>query len=36
MVNTKDAIMICHKDDAQNVKKLVQRLSESEETNSFI
>jgi mannose-1-phosphate guanylyltransferase len=36
IVNTKDAIMICHKDDAQNVKKLVQRLSESEETNSFI
>jgi mannose-1-phosphate guanylyltransferase len=36
IINTEDAIMICHKNEAQNVKKLVQRLGDSEEFKSFV
>lgn len=36
IINTPDAIMICNKNEAQNVKKLVQRLGDNEEFKKFI
>ena len=36
IINTRDALMICHKNEVQHVKKLVRRLGDSEEFKKFV